>query len=391
VSEQEILREWNQSSHDETVEAAHILFRIPDPSKEVEVKARAEAVLKQARAGEDFGELAKKNSEDTGSSAEGGFLGTFRRGQMVPEFENAAFATKAGEISDLVRTQFGLHIIKVLRHVMPTLESSRPSLAADIQIRKAHEVARQKAEEASRLGVKQKDLSLIAKDLSVATEIKETQLFKSDDNPFVLGISEDFRNQVFQLKEINATGKAVEVPAGYAIPKLLEVQLPRPGDFAEAQKQVEKDYAESKAKELAQAEAKKLSEEAAREGSLEKAAKAMGLSVKTSQQFKMTQSPDPAIGTDSTFNSAAFDLEPGAVSAAIPLSDDFAVFQVRSRSSLDEQAFQKEKSGLRKKLLESRQDPYFQTYVQKVTEELEKAGKIRINPKALELSPSMMY
>jgi peptidyl-prolyl cis-trans isomerase D len=391
VSEQDILREWNRTSHEETVEAAHILFRIPDASKEAEVRTRAEAVLKQARAGEDFSELAKKYSEDTSTAGEGGFLGSFQRGQMVPEFESAAFATKAGEISDLVRTQYGFHIIKVLRHVTPMLEMIRPSLSADVQIRKAQELARQKAEEASRLAGKQKDLSLIAKDLGVATEIKETPLFKIDDNAFEIGISEEFRNQVFQLKEINAIGKAVEVPAGYAVPKLIEVQLPKLSEFSEARSQVERDFADFKAKELAQAGAGKLSEEAKRQGSLGKAAKLMGLTVKTSQQFKLAEAPDPAIGTNTAFSSAAFDLEPGGISAAIPLLDDFAILQVQARSAFDEQAFQKGKSALHKRLLGSKQDPYFQEYVRRFTEELEKAGKIRINPEALELSPSMMY
>jgi hypothetical protein len=79
------------------------------------------------------------------------------------------------------------------------------------------------------------------------------------------------------------------------------------------------------------------------------------------------------------------------VSGPISLLDNVAVFQVKSRSPFDEQAYQKGKSELRNKLLQTNQEPYFQDYVRKATEELEKAGKIRINPKALELSPLSAY
>jgi hypothetical protein len=138
---------------------------------------------------------------------------------------------------------------------------------------------------------------LIGAKLGIPTEVKETNLFGMDNDPFEIGISQAMRDEAFKLKELNSVGKAMEHPMGFAIPKLVEVQMPKPGDFKTSQPQVEKDYIESTAKELAQADAKKLSEDAGKLGSLEKAAKAMGLSLKTSKEFNASEPPDPEIGS----------------------------------------------------------------------------------------------
>jgi peptidyl-prolyl cis-trans isomerase C len=101
---------------DEMVHAAHILIRVDekaDPAAKAKAKATIEQVLKKAKAGEDFGKLAQQYSQD-GSAAQGGDLGDFPRGQMVPEFSDAAFALKPGEISGIVTTKFGYHIIKLI-------------------------------------------------------------------------------------------------------------------------------------------------------------------------------------------------------------------------------------------------------------------------------------
>lgn len=99
----------------ETVRASHILVKAAekdDEATKTAARAKIDGVLKRAKAGEDFAALAKENSAD-GSAAQGGDLGFFPRGQMVPPFDQAAFALKPGEISDVVTTEFGYHIIKL--------------------------------------------------------------------------------------------------------------------------------------------------------------------------------------------------------------------------------------------------------------------------------------
>jgi peptidyl-prolyl cis-trans isomerase C len=99
----------------ESVRASHILLRVDpkaDDATKAQIKAKIEAVLKRAKSGEDFAALAQQNSQDS-SAPQGGDLGYFPKEKMVPAFADVAFALKPGEISDIVTTQFGVHIIKV--------------------------------------------------------------------------------------------------------------------------------------------------------------------------------------------------------------------------------------------------------------------------------------
>jgi parvulin-like peptidyl-prolyl isomerase len=103
----------------ETVTASHILIRAnPDATSgmRAEARRRAAGLLDEIRGGADFAKLAQAHSEDDGTAASGGLLGAFPRGRMDPAFEAVAFSTKPGEISELVETSFGFHIIKVDEH-----------------------------------------------------------------------------------------------------------------------------------------------------------------------------------------------------------------------------------------------------------------------------------
>jgi peptidyl-prolyl cis-trans isomerase C len=121
----------------EQAKARHILIAFKgspaaQPGKPVltdeQAKAKAEDIRKQLVGGADFAALAKKESDDTGSGARGGDLGSFGHNQMVPEFEEAAFNGKVGEISPLVKTQYGYHIIKVESHDTTPFDQVKPAL-----------------------------------------------------------------------------------------------------------------------------------------------------------------------------------------------------------------------------------------------------------------------
>ncbi len=143
ISEDDLKKAYEGNKNEyEQVHARHILVAFKgSPAAqagkkeltEAEAKAKAEDIRKQLVAGADFAELAKKDSDDTGSGSRGGDLGTFGHGQMVPEFEQAAFAAKVGDISPIVRTQYGFHIIKVESHETTPFAEVRASLEKSLR------------------------------------------------------------------------------------------------------------------------------------------------------------------------------------------------------------------------------------------------------------------
>lgn len=138
ISDEDLMKVYESKKNEyEQVSAKHILIAFkgspaaqsgkPELTEE-QAKAKAAELRKQILAGGSFEEIAKKESDDTGSGANGGDLGEFNRGQMVPEFEKAAFEAKAGEVTEPVRTQYGYHLIKVEKHGVTPFEQVKSFL-----------------------------------------------------------------------------------------------------------------------------------------------------------------------------------------------------------------------------------------------------------------------
>jgi parvulin-like peptidyl-prolyl isomerase len=134
VSEEEVQKVY---SEDKTASVRHILLstqKMTDAEKQ-EIRKKMEGILFRAKSGEDFAELAKIYSEDPGSKENGGLYENFGRGQMVKPFEDAAFSVPIGEISDIVETTFGYHIIKMIERKKETrpLDEVRAEIEAQIR------------------------------------------------------------------------------------------------------------------------------------------------------------------------------------------------------------------------------------------------------------------
>lgn len=148
--------------------ARHILVKLEEGADDAAVAAaqkKAEDLVKRLRAGEDFAKLAKEFSADPGSAAEGGDLGLFGKGMMVPEFETATFALKKDEISDPVRSPFGFHIIQVTEiqaAKTPELGEVRAQLAEEAKRRQAEQIFAERSETLGTLSFEHPDTLTVA-------------------------------------------------------------------------------------------------------------------------------------------------------------------------------------------------------------------------------------
>lgn len=142
ISDEELQSVYERDLPGARVRARHILLAFPKdatPAQTDSVRALAESLRSRLEGGEDFAALAREYSQDTGSGANGGDLGSFGKGEMVPPFEEAAFSLQVGEISPIVETTFGLHIIRVDERIIPPLGDNREQFRAQLQNRKVAE------------------------------------------------------------------------------------------------------------------------------------------------------------------------------------------------------------------------------------------------------------
>ena len=328
-----------------------------------EAKKLAQAARDEVGAGADFAAVAKKASEDQGSASQGGDLGCFPRGRMMPEFETAAFSLSAGQTSDLVKTQYGYHVIRVASRreenvpaftavktrIHDTLVSQRVRTLLDEQL--------QAISDALRHG---RTLDEVARQRGF-TVGKSAPLSRGEATPPLS--SPALVARAFALKRAETEPEPFPLPTGYAFITLQEVQPPRPAEFKEVEARVKADLQQEKAEQAAQAKAAELKARAEKDG-LEKAATALALVRKETQGLVARGQPLGDLGTGAALEEAAYSLPEKSLSDPVRVSGGWALVRVLEKKAFDPAAFEKEKPSVIASLRQERKEQLFRAYMQ---------------------------
>ena len=406
----------------EQVKARHILIKVPSGASEEEkkkLKEKAEKILKEAKSGADFAELAKKHSEDEGTKDKGGDLGYFGRGRMVPEFEKAAFSLKPGEISDIVETQYGFHIIKVedkkperiksLDEVKDQIERKLKKDAAallarelagelvyDIELQGMEETVKLIPERAAEVYVRQlgdeskKAEDFVEKFKEIKFEVKTTGLFSRDD-PQIPTIGSrytyrDFLDAVFELRK-GDTSDPIEIKSyggdvmAYFIAKVVDRQYSHIPKLDEVRDKITDELKDEKAKELALQAAEKLMSKYKPGETLDdlvKKAQDEKLKVKETPLFARSSSGYvPMIGSAPEISAVAFRMKLNEVKGPFQTQRGAYIIQLVERQEADMKKLEEDKeelANIRRSLIQRKRNDLLEAWING----LKSAAKIKI-------------
>ena len=372
VPQADIQRYYNDNSQQyttpERVRASHILLNTGGKD-EAAVRKQAEELLAKIKAGANFAELAKKYSEDPGSKEKGGDLDFFPRGQMVPEFEQAAFSLQPGQVSDLVKTQYGFHIIKVVEKQAgstQTLDQVRAqiqqTLAAQIADRQITDRARQLAEKIKTAD----DLNKAAAENGL--KVEESGFFQRTEPVPGLGSAPQVADAAFQLKD----GAASEPLASTRGPVFITVSGKKDAytpTLDEVKDRVREDLIRSKATELSRQRASAIAAQLKGAKDFAAAAKAQGFEAKDSQ-LVARDSALPDVGVNPEVDKVAFTLPTGGVSDPIQTNDATVIVRVAERDDVTPDEMKLGRERFRAELLNERRGRFFASFMTKAKEKL---------------------
>ncbi len=388
ISGADVQRYYNQHQQEfqtpEQVRVRHILIKVPanaDPKTVAAARQKAEDVLKQLKAGGNFAELAKKYSDDPGSKDQGGELGFIQHGATVPEFDKTAFSLQPGQTSGVIQTQFGFHILQV--------EEKQPAHAKSVD--EVHnlivaDLTQQKQAAAAQNYANQ--LQAQAQKLGLAKMAQENHLQLVTTDPLqqhgvVPGLADGSQllTRAFTMKP-GAPPQAASTGEGYAIFTVVDVIPAHAPTFDAYKSHVLEDFRDQQMAGLLRSSTQQLAVKAKEENSLEKAAKEVGATVKTSDLVDSTgQVPD--LGAMATDGSVAFTLQPGRISGPILTERTGVVMKLLDKQVPTEAEIAAHLDSVRDQLVQQRRDAAFAVFVTSLQKHYQQRGLIRYNRKAL--------
>lgn len=386
VTDAEIQTYYNQHQDQyevkEQVKTRHILIAVPasaDAKTDAAAKAKAEDILKQIKAGGNFADLARKNSDDPGSKDQGGELPLIPTSGLDPAYAKAAMALNPGQTSDLVRSQFGYHIIqteqKEAAHTKP-LDEVKAEIVPILEQQKAgateQTYAASLTADATKNGI---DKAAADKGLHVVT----TDYVAKDGVIPGLADGSGLLTQAFTTAK-GAQPASVTTGDGYAIFQVVDVKASHAPEFDAYKQNILNDYREQQVPQLLSTQLNKLDDRAKQLNDLRKAAAEMNIPVKTSDMVG-TDAQVTDLGAMSGPGSVAFTLAKGAISGPINAGRAGVVLTVLDKQEPTADDIAKNMDKTRQGLLSAQDDEIFRVYLGDLTQKYEKSGAIRYSRK----------
>src|SRR5690242_5556710 len=391
ISDDQLLAQYKKNIQDYQVpDRAHVehilLMTVGKTDAEIEeIQKKAQDILNQARKGANFEDLAKKYSEDPGTKDKGGDLGWIVKGQTVAEFEKAAFSLPKGSISDLVKTQYGFHIIKIIdketAHTK-TFDEVKDSIRAPLMLSEADKQAGDIADKLSQAIRQSNKVSLddLAKQYHLA--VGETRPVAATDPLLELGNSQDVKvsDSIFNLRQGDLS-LPIHTDRGYLVLSIKQILPAHQGSLDEVRDKVIADLKQEKAATDARSKADELIKRVKAGDKFDAAAKALGLEAKTSDELARGGSiSNVASGKQLA---AAFQLKAGDVGSPLNLGTNWLVYKVVDKQEPNPADFDKQKKEITDAVLQNKRSLAFDAFRTALEERLKKEGKLQIMPDKL--------
>ncbi len=372
------------------VRARHILVKVDegaDAATRDAARKKIEGLRKQVRDGAAFEKVARENSEDVGTAAQGGELGFFSRGRMVKPFEEAAFSLSPGEMSEVVETPFGFHLIQVEEiheEKKQSLAEARPDVLDAIRQERGKEVAASLAREDRAAWAGGKSADEVAKARGLRVDRPEP-IARGGALPGI-GTSFAVNNALWDLAPGSVTDP-IDANGTWVIAKSIEKIAPAPKPFDSVKEQVETAYRLQEGQKLAREAAQKLLEAAKSDGSLFKAAAAQHGSVERSEAFQRGGPFIPGLGAASDLKEKAFALSDGKKipDDVVEVAGDSVVMELAEVQAPSDDDVKKQMAQVKKSMLEQRRGGVFTRYLQ----ELKKKAQIVVDRQKVDALPSV--
>jgi peptidyl-prolyl cis-trans isomerase D len=386
-SQQEIQSYYNQHQSEyqvpEQARSRHILVKVDpkaDAKTDAAAKAKAEDIAKQLRNGGNWTDLAKKDSDDPGSKDSGGELGFSQRGRMVPEFDQAIFNNKIGDIA-VVKSQFGYHVVQVeerqpahAQSLAEVADTIKATLSRQLVSQAEDNYAKQLQQEAAQKGLQ---ATAAAHHLDVTT----TPPVAANGTIASLPDGAELVSKAFQDKP-NDKPDTAPTGEGFAIFQVTKVDASHAPSFADWKDHVLEDFRNEQLPSLLNAKTQELAAKAKASGDLAKAAKEVGATVKTSDLVGQTaQVPD--FGAVGQIAPQLFDMKPGDVSGPINAGRTGVVAKIDDKQQPTDDDIKKNFDQTREQMLDQRRNEAFSIFASNVAENYKKHNLISYNAKAL--------